>query len=207
MPNQFDRLLLFARNFFKHPLMLGWPLPSSRFLIDEVLKWVAWDRAKVIVEYGPGVGSFTVEILRRMRPEARLIAVETNEDFVRFLQETLHDPRLHLIYGSATEVDKFLPQLGYAKADYVISGIPFKTVPEDVRQGIMRATSAVLQPHGACLYYNFSSRVGPYLDRTFGKVQRDFELLNVLPARLYFCTQPNGNGASHRANGEAWRRD
>lgn len=197
MPSQLDRLLLFARNFVKHPLMLGWPLPSSRFLIDEVLRRVDWDQAKVIVEYGPGVGSFTVEILRRMRPDARLIAVETNEDFVRFLQETLHDPRMHLIHGSATEVDHLLVQLGYHKADYVISGIPFKTVPEEVRQGIMRATSAVLHPHGVCLYYNFSSRVGPYLDRTFGKVQRDFELLNVLPARLYFCTHPNGNGAQH----------
>ena len=199
MPNRLERLLLFARNFVKHPRMLGWPLPSSPFLIEEVLRRVNWDQAKVIVEYGPGIGSFTIEILRRMRSDAHLIAVETNQDFVRFLQQVLDDPRLHLIHGSATDVDQMLLRLGFSKADYVISGIPFKTVPEDVRQGIMRATSAVLHPQGACLYYNFSSRVGPYLDRTFGKVQRDFELLNVLPARLYFCTQPhNGNGAYHK---------
>jgi phospholipid N-methyltransferase len=199
MPSQAERLLLFARNFLKHPRMLGWPLPSSSFLIDEVLRRIDWDRARIIVEYGPGVGSFTVEILRRMRSDARLIAVETNQDFVRFLRETLDDPRFHLIHGSATEVDRMLLDLGLDKADYVISGIPFKTVPEDIRQGIMRATSAVLHPQGACLYYNFSSRVGPYLDRTFGQVQRGFELLNVLPARLYFCTAPkNGNGAYHK---------
>lgn len=198
-PSQLERFLLFARNFVKHPLMLGWPLPSSRFLIDEVLKRVDWKKADVIVEYGPGVGSFTVEILNRMRPDATLVVIETADDFVNFLRETLEDPRLHIIHGSACDVEEILKKLGYDKADYVISGIPFKTVPEPVRQGIMKATSAVLKPEGVCLYYNFSSRVGPYLDRTFGRVQRDFELLNILPARLYFCTQPNG----HTDHGQA----
>lgn len=190
---RFESLFLFARNFLKHPTMLGWPLPSSRFLIDEVLKWVDWSRAKVIVEYGPGIGCFTTEILRRMRPDATLVAVETNADFVRYLREILDDPRLHLIHDSATEIQRLLAQLGCGKADYVITGIPFKTVSEEVRQGIMRGTTSVLQPHGACLVYNFSSRVRPYLEKTFGRVQRDFELLNILPARLYYCTQPNGH--------------
>ena len=53
--DRFGSLVLFARNFLKHPSMLGWPLPSSRFLINELLKWVDWQKANVIVEYGPGV--------------------------------------------------------------------------------------------------------------------------------------------------------
>ena len=77
--------------------MLGWPLPSSRFLINELLKWVDWQKANVIVEYGPGVGSFTIEILKRMRSNSVLVAVETNEDFIRYLRRKLHDRRLHLI--------------------------------------------------------------------------------------------------------------
>jgi len=73
---------LFARNFLKHPNMLGWFLPSSRFLVERVLRQVDWVRARIIVEYGPGVGTFTWEILRRMRPDAILIALETNGAFV-----------------------------------------------------------------------------------------------------------------------------
>ena len=64
-------ILLFARNFFRHPMMLGSIVPSSRFLIRELLTPVDWTRARVIVEYGPGVGGITAEVLRRMRPEAR----------------------------------------------------------------------------------------------------------------------------------------
>ena len=39
-----------------------------------------------ISEYGSGIGTFTGEILRRMRRDAQLVAIETNRDFVRFLQ-------------------------------------------------------------------------------------------------------------------------
>jgi phospholipid N-methyltransferase len=197
MAGGFESLFLFARNFFRHPAMLGWPLPSSRFLIDELLKWVDWQCAEVIVEYGPGVSSFTAEILRRMRPDAVLIAVETNKDFVLFLQKTLKDERLRLIHASATEIQTLLKQLGYDKADYIITGIPFKTIPEDVRKKIMSATSSVLRFNGACLVYSFSSRIQPYLEQTFGLVQRDFELLNFLPAKLWRCTHPNGNSPTH----------
>ena len=92
---------LFARNFFRHPLMLGSIIPSSRFLIRELLKPVDWAQAKVIVEYGPGVGVITTEVLRQMRPDAVLIAIETNPDFVTYLRESIQDERLHVVQGSA----------------------------------------------------------------------------------------------------------
>jgi phospholipid N-methyltransferase len=77
---------LFFRNFFRHPRMLGSIIPSSRFLIKQLLQPIDWEKARVIVEYGPGVGGITAEILRRMRPDARLIAIEMNPEFVSFLR-------------------------------------------------------------------------------------------------------------------------
>ena len=88
-------LLLFARNFFRHPRMLGSIIPSSRFLIRQLLQPVDWSAARVIVEYGPGVGSITAEILERMRPDAMLIAIETNSDFVKFLRSTFPATTIH----------------------------------------------------------------------------------------------------------------
>src|SRR6202021_860722 len=83
--------LLFARNFFRHPRMLGSIVPSSRFLIKQLLEPIDWAQARVIVEYGPGVGGITAEVLRRMRPDATLIAIETNPEFVRFLRASTQD--------------------------------------------------------------------------------------------------------------------
>ena len=179
--------LLFAQNFFRHPLMLGSIVPSSRFLIRQLLGPVDWKRARVIVEYGPGVGVITAEILRHMRPDAMLIAIETNPDFVKLLRKQLKDPRLRLVQGSAESVDTILKQQGAQGADYIISGIPFSMIPGPRRVSILRKTCASLKPRGAFLVYQFSSKVLADLRRTFGHVRRAFEPLNVPPAHLFFC--------------------
>lgn len=180
-------LVLFARNFLKHPKMLGSIIPSSRFLIEEVLGSVDWARARVVVEYGPGVGNFTKEILRRMPATATLIAIEMNPEFVEFLRRELNDPRLHVVEGSAADVARILRELGHERADYVISGIPFSTMPAEVRESVLRATQATLGPDGEFLVYQFSSRVRRDLERVFGPVERKFEPLNILPAQLFVC--------------------
>jgi phospholipid N-methyltransferase len=180
-------LLLFARNFFRHPRMLGSIVPSSRFLIKQLLEPINWARARVVVEYGPGVGGITAEVLRHMRADAVLIAIEMNPDFVSYLRETIPDPRLHVVEGSAEAVDEILPRFGFARADYIISGIPFSTIPAPLREQILRKTRDVLEAGGAFLVYQFSTRVFEDLKRIFGYVGRRFEPLNLLPAHLFIC--------------------
>jgi phospholipid N-methyltransferase len=184
-----SELLLFARNFVKHPNDVGWMLPSSPFVVDSVLKRVDWQSAKVIVEYGPGVGTFTTRMLERMRPDATLVALEINDEFVRFLGKSLHDPRLKIVQESAADIDQVLARLGFTQADYVISGIPFKTLPHRLRDIIVRKTHAVLRPNGSFLVYQLSSAVLPYLEQVFGAVSKEVELLNIMPARLFYCAR------------------
>jgi phospholipid N-methyltransferase len=167
--------------------MLGSIIPSSRFLIRQLLAPVNWTQARVFVEYGPGVGGITAEILRRMHPDAILIAIEMNPDFVSYLGRAIPDPRLKVVEGSAESVDEILRRFGRNSADYIISGIPFSTISAPVRERILRKTCDVLKPRGAFLVYQFSTRVFEDLKRIFGYVGRKFEPLNVLPAHLFFC--------------------
>jgi phospholipid N-methyltransferase len=102
--------LLFARNFFRYPRMLGSMVPSSRFLIKKLLKEIDFAHARVIVEYGPGIGGITTEILRRMRPDAILIAIETNPQFVYRLRSLSGDDRLRIAEASAESVLEILRQ-------------------------------------------------------------------------------------------------
>ena len=179
--------LLFARNFFRHPRMLGSIVPSSRFLIRQLLEPINWKRARVIVEYGPGVGVITTEVLRQMRSDATLVAIEMNPDFVHYLRATISDPRLQVVQDSAEAVDEVLRRFGLQRADYIISGIPFSTIPQPVRERILQKTHDVLEPGGAFLVYQFSTRVFEDLKRVFGYVGRSFQPLNVLPAHLFIC--------------------
>jgi phospholipid N-methyltransferase len=185
--SRLGELLLFAGNFLRHPHMLGSIIPSSRFLVNQVLAPIDWERARVIVEYGPGIGTFTGEILRRMRSDGRLVAIETNDEFVQFLRDSLPDPRLHVVHGSAAEVPTILQRHGLGSAHYVISGIPLGSMPEPVRRDIAEKTRAALEPDGAFLVYQFTPRVLPTLRRTFAKVHRGFQPCNFPPAQLFAC--------------------
>lgn len=190
--SQMAEMLLFTSNFLRHPYMLGSVIPSSKFLVNQVLEPIDWLRARVIVEYGPGVGTITSEILRRMRNDAHLVVIETNVEFVRYLSSTLQDPRLHVAHGSAADVREVLGRLGFAHASYIISGIPLGSMPERVRADIAAKTRAALEPGGAFHVYQFTSRVLPVLRRTFGHVRRSFEGRNLPPAQVFVCATELG---------------
>ena len=185
--DQPGQLLLFARNFFKHPRMLGTPIPSSRPLIQEVLNRVNWRETRMIVEYGPGVGNITAEILRRMHPQATLLGIETNPEFIPYLRGSLVDSRLHVAHGSAAAVDGLLAQYKCPAADCIISGIPFSTMPKAAGDEILWATRSVLQPRGAFVVYQYSRQIFPSLKKVFGQVSRNFMLLRMIPIWLFHC--------------------
>ena len=179
---------LFARHFLRDPYMLGSIVPSSRFLVNAVLEPVDWSRARVIVEYGPGVGTFTAEILRRMRPDARLVVIETNLSFVKFLGDTLADPRLIVEHDSAENVQEILARRGLTRADYVLSGVPLGSMPTSLQSAIAIASRDALDSRGEFLVYQFTSRVLPVLRETFQSVRRGFEIRNLPPAQFFVCS-------------------
>lgn len=179
--------LLFARNFIKHPTMLGSVIPSSQVLVERLLARADWSRARTVVEFGPGIGTFTAAILKHLPVNSRLLAIETNRDFVDYLQRELDDPRLLVECGSAADIKVILQRHGLPQADYIISGIPFSVMPDALREDILVNTHDALQPDGAFLVYQFSNKVQRDLERLFGQVERGFVLRNVLPAHWFDC--------------------
>jgi len=180
---------LFAQNFLKHPKMIGSFIPSSKYLIERLLGDVDWSRKKVVVEYGPGVGTFTRELLARMPADGTLIAIEMNRDFVAYLRASIRDRRLHVVQGSAADVRDILWSRGITAADCVVSGIPCSTLPPEVRARVLAETREVLANRGDFLVYQFTRSVLLYLKEVFGVVRTDFEPLNILPAQLFFCSR------------------
>ena len=177
----------FLRGFLKHPVMVGSIIPSSRVLIDRMLGPVDWENTKLFVEYGPGVGTFTRPILEKLGPDATLLTIDTNADFTRYLREAIDDPRLVPVTGSAADVEKILVDRGFDKADFILSGLPFSTLPPGVGQAIGAATAQVIRPGGAFLVYQFSPKVQDFIRPHFERVERGFEWINVPPAHLFWA--------------------
>jgi phospholipid N-methyltransferase len=187
----------FLRGFLKHPVMVGSIIPSSRLLIERMLRPVDWDTTRLFVEYGPGVGTFTRELLDRMTPDAKLVTIDTNPDFTKYLTKSIDDPRLVAVTGSAAEVEQILAERELGKADYVLSGLPFSTLPPGVGDAIAKATAKVIRPGGAFLVYQFSPKVLDFIKPHFDKVDRGFEWINVPPATLFWAWR-EGSGDAQR---------
>jgi phospholipid N-methyltransferase len=194
-PQSLRARLRFARVFLKNPVMLGAVLPSSRRLSRHLLEGLDWRSARVLVEYGPGIGNLTWEILQRMHPQATLVAIEFNRDLVRHLKANFFDQRLHIVHGSAADVRTILAGLGIQQADYIISGIPYSTLSIPERQRILQESNLALRHNGVLLVYQYTTAVLPHLRDVFREVRQEFEPLNILPARIFYCVR-DGTGGS-----------
>ena len=177
----------FLRGFLKNPVMVGSVIPSSRVLIEKMLDPVDWANTRLFVEYGPGVGTFTRPVLDRLSPDAKLVTIDTNPEFTRYLKKSIDDERLIAVNGSAADVEKILAERGLGSADYVLSGLPFSTLPPGIGEAIAEATSNVIRPGGAFLVYQFSPKVLDFIKPHFDAIKRGFEWINVPPAVLFWA--------------------
>lgn len=177
---------VFFEGFLKHPVMVGSIIPSSRFTIAKMLDPVDWDECRLFVEYGPGVGTFCQPVLDRLRRDGALIVIDTNPLFIDYLRKTIADSRFTAVLGSAEDVREIVEAHGHDHADYVLSGLPFSTLPDGVGPAIARATHEVLRPGGAFLVYQFSARARDFMARHFRRIDHGFEALNIPPCRLFW---------------------
>ena len=147
---------VFIEGFLQHPKMVASIIPSSQFTIRRMLAPVKWDECKLFVEYGPGVGTFCKPVLEKLRRDATLLVIDTNPLFIDYLKRTIGDSRFVAVHGSAEDVEEIVRAHGFAKADYVLSGLPFSNLPTRVGDNIAAATHRVIRPGGAFLTYQFS---------------------------------------------------
>ena len=147
---------------------------------------VNWDECRLFVEYGPGVGTFCRPVLERMRRDAQLIVIDTNPLYIDYLTRTIGDSRFSAVNGSAADVEEIVRAHGHEHADYVLSGLPFSTLPEGVGPAIAAATHRVLRPGGGFLVYQFSAKARDFMAKHFARIDAGFELFNILPCQLFW---------------------
>lgn len=182
--------LTFFREFLRAPKMIGSIIPTSSCVIDHLVKQVDWQKARLIVEYGPGMGTITRPMLEKLHPEARLIAIDMNPDFIRHLRQNIDDSRFIAVHGSAADIENILAQYAPKQnANYIISGLPFSTLPTGVDDMIMAATVRAIGEEGAFLVYQYSRFVKKLLKRHFATLRQDFIWANIPPCFVFTASK------------------
>ncbi len=176
-------VMSFIFEYDKHPRRIGAVAPSGKRLPRKMMAPIDFSSADVIVEYGPGTGSFTRELIANRKPGTALILVEQNEHFCREL-ETRYGGlgNVYIIHGDAGDIGRYLWELGYDKADYIVSGLPFTSLPRNVSDNILTATKTALSERGKFITFQYSLLKRRFFERYFSITDYQKEVWNLPPA-------------------------
>lgn len=153
--------------------------PSTPFACRSIARNLP-SSTQVVVEYGPGSGVVTRELLRRLPKDGQLVAYEINAAFAQDLREW-PDGRLEVHEGDIVAASARLKEEFAGGVDAVISGIPFSFLSPDKRDLVVKNTAAALRPGGRFIVYQNSSKMTKPLRKHFTKVSCRFEPRNVFP--------------------------
>lgn len=196
--------LTYLKNFVQDRYVAS-VTPTSRRVIRQLCDRIDFEQASLLVEYGPGTGVISRELLARMRPDAELLLIERNPNFVTILRNEFADPRVTVYHEDARNVKQVLEEHGSGPADYLVSGIPFSWLQSSTRDAIIHASYEVLRQGGRFIAYQMfwqaDEHLLDFLNRYFPQVRSEFALGSIPPLRVYDAAK-NGVVGSNGSPGQ-----
>ena len=178
----------FLKQYLKNPRRVGAVAPSSKWLAEKMVSDIDFEHAKCIVEYGPGTGVFTEKLLEKKKPDTVLLLLEINKDFYRQLRKKYKtNDNFKIAHGSAENVDKYLNKLGISRVDYVVSGLPFASLPKNTSENILKKTGEILGKEGLFITFQYTLLKKAFIARYFKNIEHKRVLLNIPPAYVLKC--------------------
>jgi len=168
----------FVREFIKYPSKVGTLTQSSRFLARAIARQI--NGSSHVVEFGPGMGAVTTEILKRLPAQGQLTCFEINPRFCRHLSR-IDDARLKIINDDARNCEKYVHNL-----DCIISSLPLVLLNKSAREEIF----AISRRSKRFIQLQYSPVLAETVKTYFSDVKVKFAPLNFPPAFVYVCTSP-----------------
>jgi len=167
--------LRFAKQFLRHPKQLGTFTESSAVLARKMAEQI--DGSLRVVEFGPGTGPVTREILKRLPKDGSLTCFEVVADFCRCLEQ-IGDPRLRVINDDAANCERYVDN-----PDCVVSGLPLTLFGREAKERIL----AISSRSGKYIQLQYTPFLSREIRRYFPHVKLKFVPQNFPPAFIYVC--------------------
>lgn len=190
-------LSVFVAAALRNPGLVGAVAPSS-YGLGRVLATVVPTRGNpTVVELGPGTGTVSSAIERRMAPGGRHYAVEIDPSMADHLERA--HPSMTVLRGDARELQVILEGNDVPQADAVVSGLPWSLFTEDRQSELLGQVHGVLAPGAAFSTFAYrhtttlpgAQRFREMLHSHFDEVVESRTVWrNLPPAYAYICHQP-----------------
>ncbi|MBC8356036.1 MAG: methyltransferase domain-containing protein [Planctomycetes bacterium] len=159
-----------------------------------MVRWIDWESVDTVVEYGPGTGVFTEQILEYKSPGAEFFAVELNSQFATSL--AMRFPEATILQDSVGNIEALCRQQGVSEVDSIVCGLPWAVFSDDDQTAYLDAMMNVLKPGAYFATFAYlQGMVLPSAHRFRTKLQSYFSEVhasptvwkNFPPAFIYRC--------------------
>jgi phosphatidylethanolamine/phosphatidyl-N-methylethanolamine N-methyltransferase len=180
---------------------VGAVAPSSRYLAQAMLGPLPLEKARVVVELGPGTGVMTEALLEVLPRNCHLLAFEINSRFSSYLRKNVPDPRLTVVEASAELVRQEVQRRGYQQVDGVVSSLALGLMPDRQRREFLDGLVSILRggvftqfQYLHCLQMKDRQirrfDLARLLRQYFGSVRQRIIWRNLPPAFVFACRGP-----------------
>jgi phosphatidylethanolamine/phosphatidyl-N-methylethanolamine N-methyltransferase len=190
------RTARFLGEFLSKPMVTGAVAPSSSYLARTVVEGLDLENARAILEYGPGTGAFTTQVLQHANPASKFVAIEINPHMAEEFRAK--HPGVILAEDSVANVREICDRAGIESVDCIVSGLPWASFSESMQKEFLDAMMRTLKPGGRFVTFAYihglllpqGKRFANLLPRYFSKITKSrIVWLNLPPALVYRCTR------------------
>lgn len=179
---------MFVLEYIKNPRSVGAIAPSSKYLAEKMISDINFKDAKCIIEYGPGTGIFTEKILSKVKEDTIVILIEINKEFYNILKDRYgYKNNVIILNDSAENIDKILEKYSIEKVDYILSGLPFTSLPSDVSRSILSKTARILEDEAGFITFQYSLLKLGFFKKYFSNLKYKRVIRNFPPAYVLEC--------------------
>ncbi|MGL5480124.1 MAG: class I SAM-dependent methyltransferase [Clostridium sp.] len=182
-------MLKFIKEFIRSPKSIGAISPSSKFLANKMIGSIEFERCNCIIEYGAGTGVFTKEVILRKRESTIFIVFEKNNEFAEILKNKyLLKKNVKIINDSVENIYIYLTKYKIKEVDYIISGLPFASLPNILSDNILEKTKEIItKSNGTFITFQYSLIKIDMFNRYFERIKYIKEYFNIPPAYIIIC--------------------
>ncbi|ABR47955.1 ribosomal RNA adenine dimethylase [Alkaliphilus metalliredigens QYMF] len=178
----------FIKQYYYNPMTVGALVPSSKNLADKMIEDINFSNAECILEYGPGTGIFTEKILQKKKNNTVLLTIEYNDAFYNILKNKFEDHQnFFIVKDSAANIIEHLDRHNIKKVDYVISGIPFASLDDNISCDILSSTKEILGNEGVFITFQYTLFKMKLFSQFFKDIEKSKVLFNFPPAYVLKC--------------------
>ncbi len=141
---------------------------------------------KYVLELGAGDGAITIEILKKLPQDGKLLCFEINPNMYNQLCE-IKDSRFIPINDSAENMEKYMKEHRIDVFDSILSAIPYIVFREELAKSILNLCKKNLKKDGNYMQVHYAKSLVGLYKGVFGNLKTHRIYRNIPPAYAFQC--------------------